>query len=101
MTSPTSFVVSTIIKPESTHGVVRRQLPPPPIIDDEALQLQICSAFRDFVRIHQALLSTVIGKHGVLAQVSFTQPIAEVLATLEGVIDVSRTLDTSPQSLPP
>jgi hypothetical protein len=32
-------------------------------------------------------LSTVIGKHGLLSQAQFTQPIAEVLRTLEGGVD--------------
>lgn len=37
--------------------------------------------------VHQELLKTVIGKHGILSLTPFTQPIAAVLRTLEGVVD--------------
>ena len=40
-----------------------------------------------FVRVHQALLATVIGKHGILASTPFTQPIAQVLQVIEGGVD--------------
>jgi len=39
--------------------------------------------------IEQALLSTVIGKHGIFAQFEFTGPILQVLRNLEARIDVS------------
>lgn len=39
------------------------------------------------MQVHQELLSTVIGKHGLLSLTPFTQPIAAVLRTLEGVVD--------------
>jgi len=42
-----------------------------------------------FVTVHQNLLSVVIGKHGPLAQFGVTAPVAAVLRTLEGGIDVS------------
>ncbi|KAJ5106301.1 hypothetical protein N7456_002976 [Penicillium angulare] len=50
-------------------------------------QQAICTSFRGFVQVHQQLLSTVIGKHGILSLTPFTQPIAAVLRTLEGVVD--------------
>lgn len=37
--------------------------------------------------VHQELLKTVIGKHGILSLTPFTQPIAAVLRTLEGGVD--------------
>lgn len=37
--------------------------------------------------VHQELLKTIIGKHGILSLTPFTQPIAAVLRTLEGVVD--------------
>lgn len=39
------------------------------------------------MQVHQELLSTVIGKHGLLSLTPFTQPIAQVLRTLEGGVD--------------
>ncbi|EYE93766.1 uncharacterized protein EURHEDRAFT_524286 [Aspergillus ruber CBS 135680] len=50
-------------------------------------QNQICGAFRGFVQVHQELLKTIIGKHGLLSLTPFTQPIAAVLRTLEVVVD--------------
>ncbi len=40
-----------------------------------------------FVRVHQVLLNTVIGKHGILARTPFTAPIAAVLRTVEAGVD--------------
>jgi hypothetical protein len=37
--------------------------------------------------VHQQLLQTVIGKHGLLSLTPFTQPMAQVLRTLEGGVD--------------
>lgn len=37
--------------------------------------------------VHQDLLSTVIGKHGLLSLTPFTQPIAAVLRSLESGVD--------------
>jgi hypothetical protein len=39
------------------------------------------------VQVHIALLSTVIGKRGLLSYTSLTAPIGAVLRTLEGVVD--------------
>lgn len=39
------------------------------------------------MQVHQQLLNTVIGKHGLLSLTPFTQPIAAVLRTLEGGVD--------------
>lgn len=40
-----------------------------------------------FVRVHQNLLETIIGKHGLLSSTPFTAPIAAVLRVLESVVD--------------
>ncbi|KAJ4155098.1 hypothetical protein LMH87_000363 [Akanthomyces muscarius] len=76
---------------ELTEGTVKaiwpkkRQAAPP---FTEANQQAICDAFRGFVRVHEALLATVIGKHGLLSLMGFAGPIATTLRELEGVVDV-------------
>lgn len=37
--------------------------------------------------VHQGLLDTAIGKHGLLSLTPFTQPIGQVLRVLEGGVD--------------
>ncbi|MCJ1334627.1 hypothetical protein MMC10_011339 [Thelotrema lepadinum] len=65
----------------------KRQSPPIPSPYTETNQLAICDAFREFVLVHQQLLATVIGTHGILALTPFTQPLAEILRLLEGGVD--------------
>jgi hypothetical protein len=58
----------------------------------------IFEAFREFVRVHQALLNILIGKAGLFQTVPFIgQPIAAVLRQVENVVDVSDFL--TPPSL--
>ncbi|KAJ7434464.1 hypothetical protein FB451DRAFT_1467571 [Mycena latifolia] len=47
----------------------------------------VVDALRTFVEVHQALLSTIIGKHSILAQFGVTAPIAAALRSLEAAID--------------
>ncbi|CAG5171171.1 uncharacterized protein ALTATR162_LOCUS7287 [Alternaria atra] len=48
----------------------------------------IFNAFREFVRVHQALLNILIGKAGLFQTVPFIgQPVASVLRSVEGVVD--------------
>ncbi|TLS22530.1 uncharacterized protein PpBr36_09791 [Pyricularia pennisetigena] len=48
----------------------------------------IFEAFREFVRVHQALLNILIGKAGLFNTVPFIgQPVAQVLRSLEAVVD--------------
>ncbi|KAH7041604.1 UVI-1 protein [Microdochium trichocladiopsis] len=48
----------------------------------------IFEAFREFVRVHQALLNILIGKAGLFNTIPFVgQPIAAVLRQVEGVVD--------------
>lgn len=56
-------------------------------IDSEDDQGDICDAFTGFVKVHIALLNTVIGKNSLLAGTPFTAPIAAVLRSIEGVVD--------------
>ncbi|CBX98951.1 hypothetical protein IAQ61_007440 [Plenodomus lingam] len=48
----------------------------------------IFNAFREFVRVHQALLNILIGKAGLFSTVPFIgQPISAVLRQVEGIVD--------------
>ncbi|KAJ4331154.1 hypothetical protein N0V87_009382 [Didymella glomerata] len=48
----------------------------------------IFNAFREFVRVHQALLNILIGKAGLFQTVPFIgQPVAAVLRQIENVVD--------------
>ncbi|KAI0805483.1 UVI-1 [Xylaria sp. FL0064] len=48
----------------------------------------VFDAFREFVRVHQALLNILIGKAGIIEQVPVVgQPVAAVLRQVEGVVD--------------
>ncbi|KAF5328341.1 hypothetical protein D9619_013315 [Psilocybe cf. subviscida] len=47
----------------------------------------VVDALIGFVRVHQALLATVIGKHSIFAQFGLTAPIAAVLRTVEAGVD--------------
>ncbi|KAF7368101.1 UVI-1 protein [Mycena sanguinolenta] len=47
----------------------------------------IVAALDNFVAVHQAFLSTIIGKHSIFAQFQVTAPIANVLRNLEVIID--------------
>ena len=50
----------------------------------------IFEAFREFVRVHQALLNILIGKAGLLQNLPFVgPPVAAVLRQIENVVDVS------------
>jgi hypothetical protein len=52
----------------------------------------IFNAFREFVRVHQALLNILIGKAGLFQTVPIIGgPVAAVLRQLENVVDVSNT----------
>ncbi|KAF8155232.1 hypothetical protein K438DRAFT_1987142 [Mycena galopus ATCC 62051] len=47
----------------------------------------VVTALNNFVGVHQQLLATVIGKHGIFAQFGVTAPIAAILRSLEAGID--------------
>ncbi|KAI0441889.1 hypothetical protein F4803DRAFT_551684 [Xylaria telfairii] len=48
----------------------------------------VFSTFREFVRVHQALLNILIGKAGILSKIPVIgQPVATALRGVEGVVD--------------
>jgi hypothetical protein len=52
--------------------------------------MAIANAFREFVRVHQALLNILIGKAGLFSIVPFIgAPVSIALRSIEGVVDVS------------
>jgi hypothetical protein len=57
----------------------------------------VFNAFREFVRVHQALLNILIGKAGLFNTVPLVgQPVAAVLRQVENVVDVSHNLRWMP-----
>ncbi|KAM0328694.1 hypothetical protein ACHAQA_005107 [Verticillium albo-atrum] len=50
-------------------------------------QNQVCEAFSNFVRIHQALLNTIIGKSSLFSRTPFIAPLTAVLRVLEVGVD--------------
>ncbi|KZV80014.1 hypothetical protein EXIGLDRAFT_781532 [Exidia glandulosa HHB12029] len=47
----------------------------------------VVAVLKTFVIVHQQLLSTLIGKHGLFAQFGATRPIAKALREIEEVVD--------------
>ena len=47
----------------------------------------LSNVHQQFVKVHQALLATVIGKHGILEITGVAYPMAAVLRGVEGVVD--------------
>jgi hypothetical protein len=64
---------------------------PPPVFGDADAR-QIVAVLRTFVTIHQRLLNTIIGKHGLLSLFFFTEPVRVALVGLESVVDVRFSL---------
>ncbi|KAI0333179.1 hypothetical protein GY45DRAFT_354207 [Cubamyces sp. BRFM 1775] len=56
-----------------------------PFPDDVAED--VVDAFVVFVMVHQDLLDTIIGKHGILQYTPFGPPIAAALRSLEAIVD--------------
>ncbi|KAG6552782.1 hypothetical protein Mapa_005730 [Marchantia paleacea] len=76
---------TTIIQKVS-EGIVRvDRVTSGPLPDSDA-QL-VVDALTTFVKVHQALLNVVIGKHGIVTMVPFFEPIRLALVSLEAVID--------------
>jgi len=71
-----------IISTASTDVTAMKGTKPYGKADAEA----VCSAFSDFVVVHQDLLKIVIGKSGILESL-FLEPVAGVLRSLESVVD--------------
>jgi len=64
---------------------------PPPVFGDADAR-QIVAVLKTFVTIHQRLLNTIIGKHGLLSLFFFTEPVRVALVGLESVVDVRLSL---------
>ncbi|KAI0975772.1 UVI-1 [Xylaria arbuscula] len=72
----------------STVSTVITQMDGTSPITNQADSDLIFNTFRGFVRVHQELLSILIGKAGILEAVPFVgQPVAAVLRQVEGVVD--------------
>ncbi|PMB69019.1 hypothetical protein BM221_005605 [Beauveria bassiana] len=69
------------------NGVEKRQAVPPYTETNQQLICDALATVNKFVQVHIALLSTVIGKSGLLSYTPLTAPIGAVLRTLEGVVD--------------
>ncbi|KAG6556044.1 hypothetical protein Mapa_001985 [Marchantia paleacea] len=76
---------STIIQKVS-EGIVRVDRVTTGPLPDVDAQL-VVDALTTFVRVHQALLNVVIGKHGLTTMIPFFEPIRLALVSLEAVID--------------
>ncbi|PTQ31408.1 hypothetical protein MARPO_0112s0050 [Marchantia polymorpha] len=76
---------TTIIQKVS-EGIVRVDRVTSGPLPDADAQL-VVDALTTFVKVHQALLNVVIGKHGIIAMVPFFEPIRIALVSLEAVID--------------
>ncbi|KAH9172541.1 hypothetical protein EDB89DRAFT_2069621 [Lactarius sanguifluus] len=59
----------------------------PPFVDCPPAAVLIVASLKNFVTVHQILLSTVIGKHSIFAQFGVTAPITGILRELEAAID--------------
>lgn len=57
-----------------------------PLADSDAVR--VVNDFQALVKAHQALLNTVIGKHGVLSLFFLTKPVRSSLVALEAAADV-------------
>ncbi|KZV81621.1 hypothetical protein EXIGLDRAFT_844467 [Exidia glandulosa HHB12029] len=53
----------------------------------EAEAAEFIAVLTEFVRVHQMLLNVVIGKHGILAQFGYAEPVRVALVALEAVVD--------------
>ncbi|KZV87783.1 hypothetical protein EXIGLDRAFT_773339 [Exidia glandulosa HHB12029] len=61
--------------------------PPMDVFPDD-VQVEVVDVLTTFVKVHQALLSTLISKHGLLSLVPFFgPPIAAALRAIEAIVD--------------
>ncbi|CAG7851653.1 SubName: Full=Uncharacterized protein {ECO:0000313/EMBL:CCA72475.1} [Serendipita indica DSM 11827] len=59
---------------------------PPPVYGDVDA-VAVVGVLKTFVKVHQTLLNTIIGKHGLLSLFFFTQPVRVALVSLEAAVD--------------
>ncbi|EPQ53676.1 hypothetical protein GLOTRDRAFT_94857 [Gloeophyllum trabeum ATCC 11539] len=53
----------------------------------EEVSTEVVEVLTEFVKVHQALLQTIIGKHGLLARFAFATPVRLALVAIEKVVD--------------
>ncbi|KAI1172831.1 UVI-1 [Nemania sp. FL0916] len=72
----------------STATTITSEMDGTPKITDQADGQLVFDSFREFVRVHQALLNILIGKAGLLENLPFVgPPVAAVLRSVEAVVD--------------
>ncbi|KAM7183294.1 hypothetical protein V8F33_013684 [Rhypophila sp. PSN 637] len=87
---PFPRIISGFTDIVSTSTVFVSQMIGTPPIGDEDEATSIVDAFREFVRIHQALLNILIGKASLFNTVRvpfISQPVAAALRQVENVVD--------------
>jgi len=80
-----SVIIKTVIEASTALAPGTSAANPSPL-DDDAAKL-VVKTLTTFVQVHQALLNTVIGKHGLLTLIPFFEPIRLALVQLEIVVD--------------
>ncbi|KDQ60088.1 hypothetical protein JAAARDRAFT_56075 [Jaapia argillacea MUCL 33604] len=60
---------------------------PNPVPFPDSVALDVVDVLNTFVTVHQELLSTLIGQHGLLSLFGFAEPIRVALVSIEGVVD--------------
>ncbi|KAI0713618.1 hypothetical protein C8Q76DRAFT_693476 [Earliella scabrosa] len=71
----------------TVQGFIDAMDPNMPAISD-ADATPIVDVLVTFVEVHQALLSVIIGKHGLFERFGVTAPVAGALRGLEGIVDL-------------
>jgi hypothetical protein len=79
-----SVIIKTVIEASAALAPGTSANPSP--LDDDAAKT-VVKTLTTFVQVHQALLNTVIGKHGLLTLIPFFEPIRLALVQLELVVD--------------
>ncbi|OHF02680.1 UVI-1 protein [Colletotrichum orchidophilum] len=87
---PFPQIIAGFVDIVTTVSTALTQMQGMPAVPAGAQSDAIFEAFRDFVRVHQALLNVLIGKAGLFSTVPLIgQPVAAVLRQVENVVDVS------------
>ncbi|KIM33789.1 hypothetical protein M408DRAFT_325389 [Serendipita vermifera MAFF 305830] len=70
----------------TVYQVINNMDNPPPVFNNVDAKA-IVDVLKTFVRVHQRLLNTIIGKHGLLSLFFFTEPVRVALVGLEAAVD--------------
>ncbi|KDQ60086.1 hypothetical protein JAAARDRAFT_595497 [Jaapia argillacea MUCL 33604] len=82
-----AFTLQKIVTSVATATAQIIQMGPNPVVFSNTVAVQVVVVLTSFVKIHQLLLSTIIGKHGFLAQFGFAAPVRLALVAIEGGVD--------------